>query len=248
MGHMFGWPLPGLFLGDENVLVFALTQFLLLLPVIFVNFKFFRVGFKTLVHGAPNMDSLIALGSTRLDRLRHLRALHASAWRWAAGDMHAAHLAAMDLYFESAAMILTLITLGKYFEARAKGKTTDAITKLHGPVSQDRHACCVDGVEETVPVEQSCVRATSWWCAPEKPCRWTGRCSTASALGRRVGHHGRERAGGEAAGRARSSGATVNRVGLVHHARRAAWATTPPWRGSSAWWTRPPAPRRPSRS
>ena len=63
MGHMFGWPLPGVFLGHENMLTFAFTQFLLLLPVIFVNFKFFRVGFKTLAHGAPNMDSLIALGS-----------------------------------------------------------------------------------------------------------------------------------------------------------------------------------------
>ena len=64
MGHMFGWPLPAFFLGHENMLTFAFTQFLLLLPVIFVNFKFFRVGFKTLFHGSPNMDSLIALGST----------------------------------------------------------------------------------------------------------------------------------------------------------------------------------------
>ena len=64
MGHMFGWPIPGIFLGHENMLTFAFTQFLLLLPVVFVNFKFFRVGFKTLFHGSPNMDSLIALGST----------------------------------------------------------------------------------------------------------------------------------------------------------------------------------------
>ena len=63
MGHMFGWPIPSIFLGHENMLTFAFTQFLLLLPVVFVNFKFFRVGFKTLAHGAPNMDSLIALGS-----------------------------------------------------------------------------------------------------------------------------------------------------------------------------------------
>ena len=64
MGHMFGWPTPSFFSGAENVLPFALTEFLLLLPVIFVNFKFFKVGFISLAHGAPNMDSLIALGST----------------------------------------------------------------------------------------------------------------------------------------------------------------------------------------
>ena len=63
MGHMFGWPLPGVFLGDQNVMVFALTQFLLLIPVIFVNCKYFSGGFKSLIHGAPNMDTLIALGS-----------------------------------------------------------------------------------------------------------------------------------------------------------------------------------------
>ena len=129
MGHMFGWPLPEAFLGDQNVLVFALTQFLLLLPVIFVNFKFFRVGFKALVHRAPNMDSLIALGATA-STVYGIYALYRIGWALGWGDMHGAHLAAMDLYFESAAMILTLITLGKYFEARAKGKTTDTITKL----------------------------------------------------------------------------------------------------------------------
>ena len=129
MGHMFGWPLPGFFLGDENVLTFALTQFLLLLPVVFVNFKFFRVGFKTLVHGAPNMDSLIALGSTAASAYG-IYAIYKIGIALGAGDLHASHMAAMDLYFESAAMILTLITLGKYFEARAKGKTTGAIAKL----------------------------------------------------------------------------------------------------------------------
>ena len=64
MGHMFGWPLPGFLLGERNIMAFGLTQLLLLAPVVFVNFKFFRVGFKTLFRGAPNMDSLIALGST----------------------------------------------------------------------------------------------------------------------------------------------------------------------------------------
>ena len=151
MGHMFGWPLPGFFLGDENVLTFAFTQFLLLLPVVFVNFKFFRVGFKTLVHGAPNMDSLIALGSTAASAYG-IYAIYKIGIALGAGDLHASHMAAMDLYFESAAMILTLITLGKYFEARAKGKTTDAIAKLVDLAPKEA-VRLADGVEERVPVE-----------------------------------------------------------------------------------------------
>ena len=151
MGHMFGWPLPGFFLGDENVLTFAFTQFLLLLPVVFVNFKFFCVGFKTLVHGAPNMDSLIALGSTAASAYG-IYAIYKIGIALGAGDLHASHMAAMDLYFESAAMILTLITLGKYFEARAKGKTTDAIAKLVDLAPKEA-VRLADGVEERVPVE-----------------------------------------------------------------------------------------------
>ena len=151
MGHMFGWPLPGFFLGDANVMTFAFTQFLLLLPVVFVNFKFFRVGFKTLFHGAPNMDSLIALGSTAAT-VYGVYAIYRIGIALGAGDVHAAHLAAMDLYFESAAMILTLITLGKYFEARAKGKTTDAIAKLVDLAPKEATRL-VDGVEERVAVE-----------------------------------------------------------------------------------------------
>ena len=151
MGHMFGWPLPGFFLGDENVLTFALTQFLLLLPVVFVNFKFFCVGFKTLVHGAPNMDSLIALGSTAASAYG-IYAIYKIGIALGAGDLHASHMAAMDLYFESAAMILTLITLGKYFEARAKGKTTGAIAKLVDLAPKEA-VRLADGVEERVPVE-----------------------------------------------------------------------------------------------
>ena len=153
MGHMFGWPLPGFFLGDENVLTFAFTQFLLLLPVVMgiVNFKFFRVGFKTLVHGAPNMDSLIALGSTAASAYG-IYAIYKIGIALGAGDLHASHMAAMDLYFESAAMILTLITLGKYFEARAKGKTTGAIAKLVDLAPKEA-VRLADGVEERVPLE-----------------------------------------------------------------------------------------------
>ena len=153
MGHMFGWPLPGVFLGHENMLTFAFTQFLLLLPVIFVNFKFFRVGFKTLSHAAPNMDSLIALGSAA-STIYGIAAIYRIGWGMGHGDIDFAHAAAMDLYFESAAMILTLITLGKYFEARAKGKTTDAIAKLMDLTPKEAARRTPDGGVEQVPVEQ----------------------------------------------------------------------------------------------
>lgn len=129
MGHMFGCPLPAFFLGEENALVWALTLFVLLIPVICVNFKFFRMGFKTLIHGAPNMDSLIALGSGA-STLYGLYALFQMAFYAGHGDLGQVHAYAMNLYFESAALILTLITLGKYFEARAKGKTTDSLSQL----------------------------------------------------------------------------------------------------------------------
>ena len=153
MGHMFGWPLPAVFLGDENTLIFAFTQFLLLLPVIFVNFKFFHVGFTTLAHGGPNMDSLIALGSTA-STVYGIAAIYRIGAALGTGDLSAAHASAMDLYFESAAMILTLITLGKYFEARAKGKTTDAISKLMDLSPKTATRRRADGSEEEVPAEQ----------------------------------------------------------------------------------------------
>lgn len=129
MGHMMGWPLPAVFHGDASAIVLAFTQFLLVIPVVFVNFKFFRVGFKTLFRGAPNMDSLIAIGSTAAI-VYGIIAIYQIGFGMAAGDMDRVHHYAMDLYFESAGMILTLITLGKFLETRAKAKTSDAITKL----------------------------------------------------------------------------------------------------------------------
>ena len=151
MGHMFGWPMPSFFSGAETVLPLALTEFLLLLPVVFVNFKFFKVGFASLAHGAPNMDSLIALGSTA-STLYGVYVLYRMGYALGAGQVEAAHAFAMDLYFESAAMILTLITLGKYFEARAKGKTTDAVTSLMD-LSPKTAVLRVDGEEREVPIE-----------------------------------------------------------------------------------------------
>ena len=153
MGHMMGWPLPQIFLGHENMLTFAFTQFLLLLPVIFVNFKFFRVGFRTLLHGAPNMDTLIALGSAA-STIYGIAAIYRIGWGMGHGNTDFAHSAAMDLYFESAAMILTLITLGKYFEARAKGKTTDAISKLLDLSPKEATRRDENGSEQRIPTEQ----------------------------------------------------------------------------------------------
>lgn len=151
MGHMFGWPLPAIFLGDSQTMIFGLTQLLLLVPVIFINFTFFSHGFKTLFHGAPNMDSLIALGASASTGYG-IYTLYVIAYALGAGDYHSAHSAAMDLYFESAAMILTLITLGKYFESRAKAKTTDSLSHLMD-LSPKTATQIIDGVEQQVPVE-----------------------------------------------------------------------------------------------
>lgn len=129
MGHMMGWPLPSFLLGPENSMVFALTLFLLVIPVAIINRKFFVGGFKSLFHLAPNMDSLIAMGSGAAI-VYGIYALYRISWALGHGDLSEAHAFAMDLYFESAGMILTLITLGKTLEAKAKGRTSDAITKL----------------------------------------------------------------------------------------------------------------------
>ena len=129
MGHMMNWPMPGFLLGMENALVFAFTQFLLLLPVLIVNGRYFKVGFRNLLKGSPNMDSLIAIGSGAA-AVYGIYAIYKIGIGMGHGDMETVHTFMMDLYFESAGMILTLITLGKTLEARAKGKTSDAITKL----------------------------------------------------------------------------------------------------------------------
>lgn len=152
MGHMFGWPLPSFFLGPENTMVWALTLFVLLIPILCVNFKFFRVGFRALIHASPNMDSLIALGSGA-STLYGLYALFQMAFYAGHGNLEQVHGYAMNLYFESAAMILTLITLGKYFEARAKGKTTDSLSQLMD-LSPKQALRLENGVETLVDVRQ----------------------------------------------------------------------------------------------
>lgn len=152
MGHMFGWPLPSFFLDPENAMVWALTLFVLLIPILCVNFKFFRVGFRALMHASPNMDSLIALGSGA-STLYGMYALFQMAFYAGHGNLEQVHGYAMNLYFESAAMILTLITLGKYFEARAKGKTTDSLSQLMD-LSPKQALRLENGVETLVDVRQ----------------------------------------------------------------------------------------------
>lgn len=129
MGHMAGWPLPGFLTGMENVMVFAFTQLLLVLPVLAAGGHYFKNGFKNLLHRSPNMDSLIALGAGAAFGYG-IYAIYKIAWGYGHGNLELVHQFGMDLYFESAGMILTLITLGKFMEARAKSKTSEAITKL----------------------------------------------------------------------------------------------------------------------
>lgn len=129
MGHMFNWPLPSLLLGMENAMSFALVQFLLLIPIAIINKKFFVNGFKNLAHLSPNMDSLVALGASAAI-VYGIYAMFNIGYGLGHADMVKVHSFMMDLYFESAGTILTLITVGKTLEAKAKAKTTDAISGL----------------------------------------------------------------------------------------------------------------------
>ncbi len=129
MGHMVGLPLPNWYHGIENALVAALLQFFLTLPAVYLNRVYYSRGLKALWHRSPNMDSLIAVGSLAA-LIYGIAALFRMAWGMGHGDWDLVKQYSENLYFESAAMILTLITLGKFLETRAKGKTGDAIRAL----------------------------------------------------------------------------------------------------------------------
>lgn len=152
MGHMMGAPLPAILLGDENVMIFALTQLFLTIPVLIINKKYYVVGFKALWNKAPNMDSLIALGSAA-SVVYSVFAIYSMAYAMGHGDLMTAHYYGMELYFESAAMILTLITVGKYMETRSKGKTSEAISKLMD-LAPKTATVLRNGVEQEIPVEE----------------------------------------------------------------------------------------------
>ena len=152
MGHMMGLPVPGIFVGTENTLISALTQLLLTIPVLFINRHFFQTGFKALIMRAPNMDSLVAVGSSAAF-IYGIFAVYRLAAGFGHNDMELVHHYAHQLYFESAAMILTLVTVGKYLEARSKSKTSDALGKLVD-LAPKTAVIVRDGEEVTVPAEQ----------------------------------------------------------------------------------------------
>lgn len=160
MFHMyhewFGLPIPPFvhryLHGTENAMTYAMTQFILLLPILYVNRKFFSVGFKTLGHLAPNMDSLIALGASAAIGYG-IFAMYRISYALGHADMAVVEQYSHDLYFESAGMILTLITVGKYLESRSKGKTSEAITKLMDLSPKTAIRLTADGREEEIPTE-----------------------------------------------------------------------------------------------
>lgn len=156
MGHMiYQWlniPMPPFTMnflhGNENAITYAFTQFLLLLPILIANQKYFKNGFKTLWHRSPNMDSLIAIGAGAAI-LYGIFAIYRIGYAMGHGDMAVVHQYAHDLYFESAGTILTLITIGKYLETKSKGKTSEAITKLLN-LAPKTVTAVRDGVEQVV--------------------------------------------------------------------------------------------------
>lgn len=151
MGHMmWGWPLPSFYEG--NHVAMGLTQMLLTIIVMVINQKFFISGFTSLFHRAPNMDTLVALGATAAFGYSTY-ALFAMTAAQVAGDLAGVMKYMMDFYFESAAMILTLITVGKMLEARSKGKTTDALKGLM-KLAPKTATLLRDGQEVKVPIEQ----------------------------------------------------------------------------------------------
>lgn len=152
MGPMMGIPLPAFLMGIENSLIFALTQLFLTLPVVFINRKFFISGFKSLTKGHPNMDSLVAMGSGAA-LAYGVFALYRMAWGLGHGDLDLVHAYLHELYFESSATILTLITMGKYLEARSKGQTTEAISKLMD-LAPKTALLERGGIREEVPIEE----------------------------------------------------------------------------------------------
>ena len=129
MGHMAGLPQPSFLRGDANAVSFALTQLLLCIPVLYINRAYFERGFRSLIHGAPNMDTLISVGSGA-SLIYGIFAIYRMGYGLGTQNMELVHRYLHDLYFESAVMILALINIGKYLEARSKGKTSEAIQKL----------------------------------------------------------------------------------------------------------------------
>ena len=153
MGHMLGWPLPSIFTDHTHSMTLALTELVLLIPIVYVNDAYFINGFKSLVHGAPTMDALIAVGATA-SIAWSFYAMFIMADQLAAGQVHEAMMTGMDnLYFESAGTILSLVTVGKYLETRSKSKTGGAIEALIDLAPKTATVVAEDGAETTVDVD-----------------------------------------------------------------------------------------------
>ena len=152
MGHMVGLPTPHIFHGLQNAAFFALVQFLLTLPAVILNRAYYIKGLKALWHRSPNMDSLIAVGSGA-SLIYGIVALLRMTWAQGNGHWDVVELYSKNLYFESAAMILTLITLGKFLETRAKGRTGDAVRQLMD-LAPKTALVRRDGVETEIPADQ----------------------------------------------------------------------------------------------
>lgn len=153
MGHMLGWPLPGIFTDHIHSMTLALTELVLLIPIVYVNDAYFINGIKSLAHGAPTMDALIAVGATA-SIAWSLYAMFIMADQLAAGQVHEAMMTSMDnLYFESAGTILSLVTVGKYLETRSKSKTGGAIEALIDLAPKTATVVAEDGSEATVDVD-----------------------------------------------------------------------------------------------
>ncbi len=153
---LFGLPVPQIvgtvFDGPENAIIFAFSQFLLVLPIMYLNRRYYIAGFRNLFRGAPNMDSLVGMGSMAA-ALFGAFAIFRMGWGFGHGDMALVQEYSTNLYFESAGMIVTLITVGKYLEARAKGQTSKALEKLMDLAP--KQACVVrGGVEQVIPAEE----------------------------------------------------------------------------------------------
>ena len=152
MGHMLGWPLPSVFTDHTHSMTLALTELVLLIPIVYVNDAYFINGFKSLAHGAPTMDALIAVGATA-SIAWSIYAMFIMADQLAAGQVHEAMMTGMDnLYFESAGTILSLVTVGKYLETRSKSKTGGAIEALIDLAPKTATVVAEDGSETTVAV------------------------------------------------------------------------------------------------
>ncbi len=157
MGHMLGWPLPAVFTDHAHSMTLALTELLLVLPIVYENRAYFTNGFKSLWRRAPTMDALIAIGATA-SLAWSVYAMFVMADQLAAADVHAAMMTGMDnLYFESAGTILALVTVGKYLETRSKAKTGGALEKLIDLAPKTAHVVGADGSEREVAAEQIAV-------------------------------------------------------------------------------------------